>query len=204
MAMDKCFRALSQKPLEAWRKNSQQHAFLLPQSIPRHHTRLVTKYGTSKAAAIVEGGGPAMLKDCADLPELLLRRLSFFDSGMNTDMEEALQVFANATMNKRALRALKIELTEEKTTQATLSKLRSVFLADSWHGEWQIAPSDQSVRNFLFSKQFLSRKGAERTEVFEAMKKYADRAALPKKHTYNAYVSDILSHLNANHPSKRF
>ncbi|CAE7346857.1 unnamed protein product [Symbiodinium sp. CCMP2592] len=177
-----------------WRRYVNNLAFFLPKST--HGARLnktqTVKFGTGISKALFMGGGPFLLKDSANLVGEALRRLGYMDDDLNTDLQEAMLMFVNASKNKYNLRKPLDALPSPTDTAAELEdKLRYAFLSHSTDGQWLPAPKDGYIRQHLCKQGFLADVKAARREVFRAMAKYARQHQLPEMKTYNGYVFQL-------------
>ena len=113
-------RMLDDKRMLVWNRYMQDSAFLLPVTGAfrlggRASANTKEKYGTGKAKAVVEGGGPLLLPNSERLVMDVLRKLGYLDDGFNSDPLEALLVFINASQNKLNLRKLDVMPADEDT-----------------------------------------------------------------------------------------
>ena len=174
-----------------WRRYANNLAFFLPKS--PHGAKLnktqTDKFGTGISKALFDAGGPFLLNDSVNLVGQALRRLGYVDDDLNTDLQEAMFVFVNASKNKYNLRKPLDALPSPTDTAAELEdKLRYAFLSHLTDGQWLPAPKDGYIRQHLCKQGFLANVKAARREVFRAMARYARQHQLPEMKTYNGYV----------------
>merc|ERR1712032_1407638 len=158
----------------------------------------IEQHGSGRAAAIAAGGGPFIVTDTVDLVERIFSRMGYMDSDLNTNMEDALWVFTNTTMNKRNLRMFNNVVSDGICPRDSLEQLKYAFLSNEVAGSWQLPPSDARARSLLVSRGFLSNARAPKHEVFRALKRMARRIGLPARKTYNAYVAQLQAHVTEN------
>eukprot|EP00439_Symbiodinium_sp_Y106_P032850 s2276_g3.t3 len=175
-----------------WRRYANNLAFFLPKS--PHGAKLnktqTDKFGTGISKALFDAGGPFLLNDSVNLVGQALRRLGYVDDDLNTDLQEAMFVFVNASKNKYNLRKPLDALPSPTDTAAELEdKLRYAFLSHLTDGQWLPAPKDGYIRQHLCKQGFLANVKAARREVFRAMARYARQHQLPEMKTYNGYVN---------------
>eukprot|EP00435_Cladocopium_sp_Y103_P048113 s983_g14.t1 len=172
-------------------------AFILPVSSPPKNTKTCRqRYGSRLARQIFNGGGPFILQDSPDLTAQTLRRLGYLDDDLNDDLGEALFCFVNANVNKKALRLLGFLPSSGTRSSEVCEKLRAAFLSHDSRGEWQFIRKDEasmsSVLRLLHKDKVLASVEYSPSEVFVAMKMYAERYGLPEMQTFNGLAVRIL------------
>lgn len=191
--------------VNAWQRYHPEVAFVLPvssyRSKPSKHDILM--YGSSKARSVFKGGGPFILTDSEDLTMRVLARLGYFDDGPNADLAEALMVFANNTTNKHNLRKKTVLPKSSDSCDDVVQKIRGALLSSAGAGQWEIAPSDESVKQLLRACKLLGAEEDLPEKVFDAMKAYSQAKRLPERRTYNGYVWQILHQQSASDPNRR-
>ncbi|CAE7458756.1 Pdk3 [Symbiodinium sp. CCMP2592] len=125
-------------------------AYCLPlTSLGNTHSKQVQdRYGSILQRRIFHGGGPFMLEHSDCLVPSMLTRLGFLDSGLNSDIREAMFLFMNGSHNKSNLR--RVGLLDKATLPVSEASalLHSAFLSNRTCG-WQRAPADDMARKVL-------------------------------------------------------
>ena len=204
-AITEMHHAMAQeRPDHIWEGSSDRLAFFCPhRSSHRPSKQEARKYGGKLAWTMARSPAPFILPDSTDLPLTVLSRLGYVDGGLNSDVHEAMLVFANMYKNKRYLREVGELPCSADSVPDISSKLRKVFTSSATEGQWQVAPSDANVRSLLVRERHLNCVTVDQGEVFHAMQRYASLHALPQMKTYNGYVWQILLHANAADPLRR-
>ena len=187
----KAFRDAAQP---SWTHGRRDLAFVFPHMRTQFTVAVRSKYGNLTCAMSAQGGGPFVLRDSSSLVEEILHRMKYIDGSLNTDIDEALEVFMSMTYNRRELR--KAGHTDEQftTTKGRVDTLRRLALSSSCHGYFQMPPSDKEVRRYLVSQGDLA-EGASPQDAFDAMGLFTRRSgsAKPKvKRSYHARVLQCL------------
>ncbi|CAE7762281.1 unnamed protein product [Symbiodinium sp. CCMP2456] len=182
------------EPETGWKAPETRMAFFLPITHRRPTQTKASRFGSSLACSIFEGGGPFLLQDSRDLIARALNRLGYLDSSLNGDISEALLVFVNR--NKKTLRKLDALPCRSDQASTVEDELRHVFLSKGSSGQWIVAPEDVAVREHLCKQGFLHDVTADRNTVLQAMRSYAKRKALPDMKTYSGYSFRIMAGLN--------
>eukprot|EP00438_Fugacium_kawagutii_P003675 Skav224245 [mRNA] locus=scaffold939:1465982:1467977:- [translate_table: standard] len=176
-------------------------AFFLPISSSSTITKTgIQKYGSLKARMVFRGGGPFILQDSPDLTAQALRRLGYLDDDLNNDLTEALFCFLNTAENKTPLRKMGALPLSGDTSSAVCEKLRAAFLSHESRGSWQYVRKDESsmlpILLLLRDARVISQTDYLPSEVFEAMKMYADKHGLPAMRTFNGFAARILQSID--------
>ncbi|CAE7290541.1 unnamed protein product, partial [Symbiodinium microadriaticum] len=182
------------EPETGWKAPETRMAFFLPVTHRRPTQTKASRFGSSLACSIFEGGGPFLLQDSRDLIARALNRLGYLDSSLNGDISEALFVFVNR--NKQTLRKLDALPCQSDQASTVEDELRHIFLSNGSSGQWNVAPEDIAVREHLCKQGFLHDVTADRNTVFQAMRNYASSEALPDMKTYSGYSLRIMAGLN--------
>eukprot|EP00438_Fugacium_kawagutii_P003678 Skav224248 [mRNA] locus=scaffold939:1520066:1521858:- [translate_table: standard] len=182
-------------------------AYFLPLSPPGTKTKAgLQKYGTLKDRQIFRGGGPFMLQDSPDLTVRALRRLGYLDDNLNNDLTEALFCFLNSSVNKHTLRRVEALPNSGDRSSTVCEKLRAGFLSHGSPGSWQYMRRDEtsmsSILLLLRKASILSTTEYLESEVFEAMKMYAEDHGLEAMRTFNGLAFRILRRVNRD-PNER-
>ncbi|CAE7580241.1 unnamed protein product [Symbiodinium sp. CCMP2592] len=161
------------------------------------------KYGTGLGWSISHAGGPFILTPSSHMAMEALRRLGFLDSHLNSDVSEAMLVFANISTNKRLLRKLEALPEHGERVEQLQHKFEQAFLSSRSSGQWQMPPSDSLLRATFARANRITDASASREEVFAAMQEYSKKTDLPRMKTYNGLAWQILRHMNRKDPSRR-
>lgn len=195
----------------SWKCNSGKSVYFLPATNPgRLSARQVGTYGNHWAEAVYQAGGPFMLEDSPDLTVEALTKLGFLDNDLNSDLPEAMFVFANVSTNKQKLRKLRmLPGPDEKDTEVS-KKLHSAFVSTKSNGMWQMmkkqASTMQRVMQILKKANLIPRADCSEyscEEIFAAMKAYANQRQLPRMQTFNGLRFRILRHDARRAPNMR-
>lgn len=175
---------------------SEDLAFVLPvSSLGRNTNACRQEYGSTLARRIFKGGGPFILQDSPDLTAQTLRRLGYLDDDLNDDLGEALFCFVNAATNKQTLRRLGFLPSSGARSSEVCEKLRAAFLSHDSNGQWQFIRKDEAsmsyVLRLLQKDKVLANVEYSRSEVFVAMKMYAELYKLPEMQTFNGLAVRI-------------
>ena len=188
----------------SWTHGRGDLAFVFPHMRTSDTNGVRNKYGNKACAMLARGGGPFVLRDSGSLVEEILHRMNYIDSFLNTDFDEALQVFMSLTYNRRELR--KSGYTEQFTTKGRVDTLRRLSLSSCCHGYFQMPPSDENVRRYLVSKGDLE-EGASLEDLFDSMAHFilCQGSSGSPKRTYHARVLQCLDIFASrlSHPSRR-
>ena len=85
----------------SWKRRQEDLAFILPKSSTASETKVgKQQYGNGSAKEVVMGGGPFVRRDSNELVAQVLGKLGYIDSDLNSDLAEAILVFANVSTNK--------------------------------------------------------------------------------------------------------
>ena len=163
------------------------------------------KFGGVTAWKVAQSTGPFMLRSSSNLSMKALQQLGYIDAASNTDIREAMLVFANMSSNKKTLREV-WEGCMPNTGSTSLeldSAFQTAFLSNLSSGFWQPPPDDSLARAALVKAGCLNATSEPPRKVLAAMQDYCKRRALPPMKTYNGYVWRILCHLNDDDPKRR-
>ena len=80
-------------------------------------------------------GGPLLIKDSDIVVEEVLHKLGFRGTYLNSDLNEAIQVFSSMTLNKRSLRKTGVKSADLESCSSSLSALRYALLSNESHLE---------------------------------------------------------------------
>jgi len=185
-----------------WLSCESEFAFVLPRSANRTGA-WVKRYGGKVTASFVHCGGPFLLKDSDTVVEEVLHRLGFMDTCLNSDLNEAIQVFSTMSINKRNLKKVGMKPSDLDGYSSCLSILRHALLSNESSGVWQVPPGDTRVREYLIARGFLPGKDATKADIFQVFKKHSRRLGLPNHKTYNGYVLSLTSRLTHADPNRR-
>ena len=147
--------------------------------------------------------GPVLLKDSHQLAQRVLAKLGYLDDALNSDLKEALKVFANTSRNKRMLRKLGELPNHDDSAAEVCRHLRSALLSSRSSGQWQLPPSDIAVRKLLLRSNLVDKISASREQIMQAMRRLAAMNGLPTMKTYNGFLWQLLLTLNRNDPQRR-
>lgn len=164
---------------------------------------IIDKYGSGRGWSISHAGGPFILTPSSDLVSEALKRLGFLDSHLNSDVSEAMLVFANISTNKMLLRKLEALPEDGERAEQLQHKFEQAFLSSRGSGQWQVAPSDSRLRATFARANRIADASASREEVFAVMQEYSKKQGLPRLKTYNGLAWQILRHMNRKDPSRR-
>ena len=116
-----------------WEPCSRNLAFVLPETAGNKKTQArIQKYGNLEARRIYQGGGPFILKDSPDLVPHVLRKLGFLDTGLNSDLTEAMFCFLNS--NAKLLRKPGLLPETGQGSSLVEEQLRDAFLSPFFNG----------------------------------------------------------------------
>ncbi|CAE7238739.1 MNS3, partial [Symbiodinium necroappetens] len=164
---------------------------------------IIDKYGSGRGWSVSHAGGPFILTPSSDLVSEALERLGFLDSHLNSDVSEAMLVFANISTNKMLLRKLEALPEDGERAEQLQHKFEQAFLSSRGSGQWQVAPSDSRLRATFARANRITDASASREEVFAVMQEYSKKKGLPRLKTYNGLAWQILRHMNRKDPSRR-
>lgn len=186
-----------------WKPNSGAFVYIFPASKGLTSQKYKNKYGSLKAAQMLHAGGPFLCNDSAELPEFVLRRLGYMDDYWNHDLEEAIEVFCNATLNRKSLEDMFVEIPNSWSAHSKKALLHGALVSPRSHGNWQVAPKDTSIRQYLVAHNMISKESASQDEVYDVLSQYARRCGIAECKTYNKLVSLTLHSLNPTPPTAR-
>lgn len=178
-----------------WCRYTKEYCFVIPHdnARPAKCKSVIDQFGSGKCYAIASGGGPFMLRDSPDLPEIVLGRLGYLDQELNTDFDEALLLFASLAYNKRYLAQANVELVKSACPMVRRQLFRSLMLSGKTYGTWSTAPRD-TMRRALTAKGLLHSTATSPIEVFEAMTTYAKVHNIQLAKNYNSLAYNIKKH----------
>lgn len=193
-----------------WCSSGRNLAFFLPvvgvRKFSGEYKRRVEEHGNELAYKIFEGGGPFVLKDSADMVKGALTRLKYLNldsRSLNSDVMEAMQVFANTSRNKANLRNMSLMPSPNDTLDQAQLKLRRAFLSNKCGGAWQMPVPDLAIRYFLLNRRLIPSISVSEPVVLNAMQKFGQSQRLPEMKTYNGYVSQLGHLITADDPARR-
>eukprot|EP00928_Gymnodinium_smaydae_P084447 TRINITY_DN67720_c0_g1_i2.p1 TRINITY_DN67720_c0_g1~~TRINITY_DN67720_c0_g1_i2.p1 ORF type:complete len:395 (+),score=57.20 TRINITY_DN67720_c0_g1_i2:141-1187(+) len=201
LALREAMLALSKGQDSPWNKNSGDMIFALPMASGKTDARSLAKYGSINCARFASAGGPFMITDSRESVLTFLRRLGYLDDFMNSNVGEAIDVFCQASVNKRALSKIGLQVSPVLREQSKLSVLHGAIVSSKLHGTWQIAPSDFPIRKTFARSGLISSQRATPEEIFEAMRQVVEKRGLRRRDTYNGLVVEVLRDLQASRAS---
>ena len=187
----------------AWKTYQEEVAFLMPLRTGTCSPSRLHEFGTVVGWKASRAGGPFVLTQTADLVAEALQRLGFVDAEFNADLLESMLVFANTGLNKRLLRKTGQLPEKGDSAKKITEKFKRAFLSSCTSGQWQLAPSDTQLRRLLVSKKYIANTDAPKAEVFESMRQYTKKLALPARRTYNGLAWQLLARINQKDPARR-
>lgn len=188
-----------------WKPYGHDLAFVLPLSTGNRKLSTSDRllYGNGTAKKFFLGGGPFILPQSSCLTHKVLTKLRYLDDCLNSDLNEAILLFLNATCNKYNMRKAGMIPEVGDSRDEIQEKINQALVSGQSPGKWSMAPSDLNVRQKLVAEQYLGSEKEPLEAVYLAMRVYSKRHGLPARTTYNAYIWQIHQFMVGPDPTRR-